>query len=243
MLIRKNTKAFKTILQLVNECQDRPDREKLIRLYITRAGQSLKDRISIEGIQDQAGLFYEMNYQAVLNNLKSSGHQLHQSDEITGIYFFNSTANKEWDETPFEFDEAIKKEFGSLPELPALRKKGRAEKFRFPAPITKKESAPLKKKKIAKPPTAITTVDNGPRQPAFKLKHKIHFTSLDKVIFRQPQVNKQDVLNYYDKIAEYILPYLKDRLLYRPIRVIRQLTETLMLSTAESHHCQQAYNA
>jgi hypothetical protein len=89
MQIRKNTKAFKTILEIITACQDRPDREKLIRLYITKAGHSIKERISVEGIENEAGAFYEMNYQAVLNKLKSANHQLHQSDDIPGIYFFH----------------------------------------------------------------------------------------------------------------------------------------------------------
>lgn len=217
MLIRKNTKTFKTILEIVTACKDRPDREKLIRLYITKAGNSIEDRISVEGIQGDAALFYDLNYHSVLSNLESSERQLHQSDEIPGIYFFHSTSNKVWDETPFEFDEAIKKEFASLPDLPVVRKKSKTEKYVFPDPkvkpeptARKSEMAPTKKEKAAvkKAPKAV---DKGPRQPDYKLKHKIEFTDLDKVIFRNPQVTKKDVLDYYHKISEHILPYLKDR--------------------------------
>ena len=242
MQIRKNTKAYKTVLEILTACRDRPDRDQLIRVYITKAGDTIKDRISVEGIQDQAGLFYEMGYQAVLGNLKSSNHQLHQSDEIPGIYFFHSSSNKVWDETPFEFDEAIKNEFGSLPELPVLRKKEKAEKFVFPVPkVTKeskaasKEAAPTKKEKgqsknekvearkpapsTSSPSTSSGTVvrkahvpvNAGPKQPDYKLKQEIHFTGLDRVIIRQPQLTKRDVLDYYNRIAEYLLPYLKDR--------------------------------
>ena len=145
MLIRKNTKAFKTLLEIISACRDRPDREQLIRLYVTKAGDTIKERISVEGIEGGAGVFYEMGYQAVMGNLKSSNHQLHQSDEIPGIYFFHSNSNKVWDETPFEFDEAIKKEFGSLTDLPIARKKEKAEKFSFPAPKVKSESKTEKK--------------------------------------------------------------------------------------------------
>ena len=106
MLIRKNTKAFKTILEIISACREKPDREKLIRLYVTKAGDTIKDRISVEAIEGGAGVFYEMGYQAVVGNLKSSNHQLHQSDEIPGVYFFHSSSNKVWDETPFEFDSA-----------------------------------------------------------------------------------------------------------------------------------------
>ena len=217
MLIRKNTKAFKTILEIVTACQDRPDREKLIRLYITKAGNSIKDRISVEGIQGDAALFYELNYHSVLSNLQSSDRQLNQSDDVPGIYFFHSTSNKVWDETPFEFDEAIKKEFASLPELPVVRKKEKAEKFAFPAAKVKTESRPAKKessrvkKEKVEPKKAAKVIDKGPRQPDYKLKHKIQFTDLEKIVFRKPQLTKKDVLDYYNKIAEYILPYLKDR--------------------------------
>ena len=210
MLIRKNTKAFKTILEIISICQSRVDREKLIRLYITRAGHSIKDRISVEAIQGDAALFYEMNYQTVLNSLESSNHQLHVSDEIPGLYFFRSTSNKTWDETPFEFDDAIKKEFSSLPDLPVVRKKEKLEKFVFPSGKSKGAATGKKEKVVPKKAVAIVP-EKGPRQPSYKLRQKIHFTDLEKVIFRQPQLTKQDILDYYNKIAEYILPYLKDR--------------------------------
>src|SRR4026207_2273784 len=150
MLIRKNTKAFKTILEIITSCQTRADREKLIRLYITRAGHTIKDRINVEGIQGDSAVFYEMNYQAVLTYLQSSNHQLHQSEDIPGIYFFRSTSNKVWDEMPFEFDEAVKKEFASLPDLPVLRKKEKAEKYVFPAAESKTETK-VKKEKTKTP--------------------------------------------------------------------------------------------
>jgi DNA ligase D-like protein (predicted polymerase) len=210
MQIRKNTKAFKTILEIVATCQGRPDREKLIRLYITKAGHSIQDRINIEGIQGgDSALFYDMGYDTVLSNLKSSNHQLWMSDEVPGIYFFHSTSNKVWDETPFEFDEAIQKEFSALPELPAVRKKGKTEKVVLPVSKQKPVAPERKTKKAA--PARNNSRDKEPPGPDFKLKHKIHFTNLDRVIFRQSKLSKLGVLEYYDKISEYILPHLKDR--------------------------------
>lgn len=210
MQIRRNTKAFKAILEIITRCQDRPDRQNLIRLYITKAGHSIHDRINVEGIEDKAGFFYDMNYEAVLVSLTSADQQLHQSDEVPGIYFFHSSSNKEWDKTPFEFDVSIKEEFDSLPELPVLRRKEKAEKYVFPTREVKTESKPAKKEKV-KAKKVTKSIVEGPRQPDYKLKHKIHFTNLEKVIFRQPEFNKRDALDYYSRVAEYILPYLKDR--------------------------------
>lgn len=245
MQLRKNTKAFKTILDIVTRCRDRPDRENLIRLYITKAGDSVRERISVEAMDDQAGVFYEMNYDAVLTKLQSPNHQLQSSDDVPGIYFFHSTSNKAWDETPFEFDEVISKEFGVLPDLPIVRKKEKVDKFVFPAkkttgdrkpdttlkdtakptPDTRDESKPVSKSKSASKVKEAKLsakdsseqnapsgeVPRAPKQPDYHLRHKIAFTKLDRIVFRQAQLNKKHVLDYYDKVAGHILPYLKDR--------------------------------
>jgi DNA ligase D-like protein (predicted polymerase) len=213
MLIRRNTKAFKTIEQIISACKDRADREKLVRLYITKAGHSIAERIPIEGIEGGAGLFYEMTYQAVLNNLKSGGHQLQQSDDVDGIYYFHSSSNKVWDETPFEFDEAVRKEFHTLPELPLFRKKEKVQKFAFPKPKESPGTKPDRPK--TRPERGVqpkpSQKEMGPRQPGFKLKHPIHFTDLEKIVFRQPPLTRRDILTYYHDVAAYILPWLKDR--------------------------------
>src|ERR1041384_4762548 len=54
-------------------------------------------------------------------------------------------------------------------------------------------------------------VNRGPKQPDYKLKHDVLFTNLDKVVFRQENLNKKDVLDHYNKIAEFLLPYLRNR--------------------------------
>ncbi|PWT97060.1 MAG: DNA ligase D [Bacteroidetes bacterium] len=41
--------------------------------------------------------------------------------------------------------------------------------------------------------------------------HNIHFTNLSKVYWPKEKYTKRDMLNYYYQVAEYILPYLKNR--------------------------------
>ncbi len=222
MQIRRNTKAFKTILEIVSACQSKPDRENLIRLFITKAGSTIKDRISVEGIEGGADLFYDMGYQAVLNNLKSGNYQLHQSEDPPGVYYFRSSSNKTWDESPFEFDDAIKKEFGSLADLPATRKKEKSVKFAFPAATVSREPTPRKQAKASpKKKEKSESIRKEPKQPEFKLGHDIVFTHLDSIVFRQANITKRDILEYYNRVAAYLLPYLKDR----PVAV-RQRTAT-----------------
>ncbi|HYG02807.1 MAG TPA: hypothetical protein VD927_10205 [Chryseosolibacter sp.] len=220
MLIRKNTKTFKTIHEIIRQCQYRPDREKLVRLYITKAGDSVAERINIEGIEEKSSLFYEMNYQTILSNLNSSTHQLHASEDVPGIYFFHTSSNKAWDETPFEFDEAVLKEFSALPELPLVRKKENVGKIAIPKSALKKNEVekPVKKSKSKNKGITPAKKEVGEKkrssQPDFKLAHEIEFTDLERLFFRQAKLSKRDVLNYYYKIVDYILPYVKNRPLW-----------------------------
>ncbi|RYZ96905.1 MAG: DNA ligase D, partial [Sphingobacteriaceae bacterium] len=41
--------------------------------------------------------------------------------------------------------------------------------------------------------------------------HDLKFTSLSKIYWPEDKVTKRDMFNYYYRVAEYILPYLKDR--------------------------------
>ena len=42
-------------------------------------------------------------------------------------------------------------------------------------------------------------------------KKELTFTNLDKIYWPVEKITKRDLLNYYDRIAPYILPYMKDR--------------------------------
>lgn len=50
------------------------------------------------------------------------------------------------------------------------------------------------------------------------MKGKVEFTHLDKIFFPKHKYTKGDVLAYYESVADYILPYLKDR----PLSLLRQ---------------------
>lgn len=216
MIIRRNTKAYKTIVEIVSACETRADRDKLIRVYITKAGHTIKDRLPVEGIEGETEVFYDLNYAAVLANLQSTGRQLHQSDDVPGIYFFHAGTNQTWDENPFEFDERVAKEFSTLPDLPLTRKREKpmkVETLSKSKPSTTKASTKEspKKKEAAVKHKSAEKAEPAPRQPRYKLAHPLRFTDLDKLLIREPRLTKEDVLDYYYKIADNLLPYLKNR--------------------------------
>lgn len=47
---------------------------------------------------------------------------------------------------------------------------------------------------------------------------RVEFTHLDKIFFPKPKYTKGDLIHYYESVADYILPYLKDR----PLSLLRQ---------------------
>lgn len=47
---------------------------------------------------------------------------------------------------------------------------------------------------------------------------RVEFTHLDKIFFPKPKYTKGDLIHYYESVADYILPYLKDR----PLSMLRQ---------------------
>jgi bifunctional non-homologous end joining protein LigD len=115
-----------------------------------------------------------------------------------------------------------------LPELPLTRKKEKAKKFSLPAPGVKSETRPEKRLKVntqreEKPLTPKTAKvlsrkekvpENKPVRHSYKLRHTIEFTDMDKVFFRQANLNKRHVLDYYYNVSEYLLPWLKERAIF-----------------------------
>ena len=78
----------------------------------------------------------------------------------------------------------------------------------------KKKAEPASKisgvKKSVKPAVSFDT-DEGTEQVHRINKQELKFTNLDKIYWKKEGITKGDMLNYYAKIASFILPYMKDR--------------------------------
>jgi bifunctional non-homologous end joining protein LigD len=82
------------------------------------------------------------------------------------------------------------------------------------APVKKKEQPVIKKPEGVKQsikPAAVFDVANGKDQQLVVGKRELKFTNLNKPYWKKEGITKGDMLNYYAKIAPYILPYMKDR--------------------------------
>jgi len=82
------------------------------------------------------------------------------------------------------------------------RKKAREEKI-------------LQEKKIVVPPKGKTRKDFLNPHDETQIRkinaHSLKFTNLNKIYWPKEKITKRDMLNYYYRIAPFILPYMKDR--------------------------------
>ena len=83
---------------------------------------------------------------------------------------------------------------------------------------TKKQISPKMPTKTAKKKAAITSTaeknllnDTEKEQIVTVDKKELTFTNLDKIYWPADKYTKRDLINYYDRMAPFILPYLKDR--------------------------------
>ncbi|WP_143310566.1 DNA ligase D [Chitinophaga vietnamensis] len=67
-------------------------------------------------------------------------------------------------------------------------------------------------KNVAVKPAPVTSLPEDEKQATLKVNHHLlKFTHLDKVYWPGEGITKGDMINYYASIADYILPYLKNR--------------------------------
>ena len=73
--------------------------------------------------------------------------------------------------------------------------------------------------RVDKKPAAVhKETAQAPIKETSMKKGTVEFTHLDKVFFPKHGYTKGDLIKYYESVAEYILPYLKDR----PLSLLRQ---------------------
>ncbi len=88
--------------------------------------------------------------------------------------------------------------------------------MRHPVYLGLREDKAAKKVIAEKPSVNTEVIDTNSKSASSKkatseIKTKVTFSNLDKIFWPKEKITKGDVVNYYNAIADYILPYLKDR--------------------------------
>lgn len=89
--------------------------------------------------------------------------------------------------------------------------------MRHPVFLGLRDDKPAKKVVAEKPAVKTSTMDEKPKKGKSRAgtpvpeAGRVEFTNLDKLFFPAEKITKGDVIQYYDAIADTILPYLQDR--------------------------------
>ena len=96
-----------------------------------------------------------------------------------------------------------KKPADVTPDPEAVHIDTSAQKEKKVKATTKNKNAPAPKKALKKEDEKNKTIVAN--------NHKVELSNINKIYWPDEKITKGDMINYYDSMAEFILPYLKDR--------------------------------
>ena len=108
--VKRNSKEFKAIAEIIEKYAEKPQRKRLIKLYIVKAGHKLDSKIPIDKLGKEGYIYYDLNYDAVKRHLKDPDLRLYKADAEEPFYYFLHSRNKTWDQNPFELKGKLAKE-------------------------------------------------------------------------------------------------------------------------------------
>lgn len=215
--IRRNTKKYKNIQEVLLQLAARTDRQNYVKIYFVEPGKSLNEKIDLEQMGEGGYFYYDMNYNNILSGLKNNNLTLFEAEDNSGLFFFRDRNQPQWDQIPFRLPahslESPEAFLQDLPPAPAKK----------PVKVTSSKNVKQEKSKPSK------SEPEKPK-PLFELKHEIEFTGLEDTILQQPQVTKKDLLQYYYDNGEALLPIFQNR----PLMVKRNKDKAPVLCTLEN---------
>ncbi|MCX2574948.1 DNA ligase D [Pedobacter sandarakinus] len=107
------------------------------------------------------------------------------------------------------------------PSFQGMREDKKAKEVVRETAVETGDLAEGSEKKVEDHQTAVSAPKNKDRKSLLNPKeetqvrkvkgHELKFTNLSKIYWPEDKVSKRDMFNYYYQVADYILPYLKDR--------------------------------
>lgn len=107
ILIKKNTNEFKELKHLLLEYADIPGRKRWVHLYALKPYQTLSHKILLNTRKKDGETLYAMAYDSLKDYLYNATKRLFY-EEKTGLYFFKSSVESKWIESPFELKGKLK---------------------------------------------------------------------------------------------------------------------------------------
>lgn len=231
MVIRRNSKEFIAVEQVVKETLNGPGKNDTIKLYNVPGGNSLDKRIELKNKKSGLDeLYFTMAKENLLSIFDSKDHTLYRSDTEPNLYYFSKSTSKEFVEAVFELSGKLIAKIQSLAlskDLKVKKNKKEPDKAKTKEtlqrePITKKGKVKVAKKSVLKVTAEkrddekekrinVPIIKEEEPQPDIKLKHVYHFHNIRKIVFSDLQLSKEDLLYFYNDISDTVMKYLIDR--------------------------------
>jgi hypothetical protein len=106
--IKRNSREFKDVKEIIDEYKDDPTRKKLIRLYSLKPLEKLENKELIKSQTKNAAVVYDLNYELITEYLRDRNKKLFREDAAP-LYYFKTSATSPLTEQPFELTGKLKK--------------------------------------------------------------------------------------------------------------------------------------
>ena len=176
------------------------DKEKLI--YTGKVGTGFSDKLQKELMKQFKPYIIKLSpFKEFPDINKKSRFQKNSSDAVA--VWMKPELVCEVSYTEFTTDGVMRH-----PSFKAMRTDKKAKDVTLEKPEAVKEKSPKKMNSKGK----SSFLNTNDASQIHKINgHEIKFNNLNKVYWTKEKITKRDMLNYYDEISPYILPYLKDR--------------------------------
>src|SRR4051812_22258628 len=98
--VKRNSKEFKTVKEIMDDYEDHPRRMKTIKLYSLKSTNDLEKKILINDAEN-ATVIYDLDYGSIMAYLRDRSKKLFRNEKET-LYYFKDSSKSKYPEFPFE---------------------------------------------------------------------------------------------------------------------------------------------
>lgn len=114
MQVRRNSKEFRKVKEILDDLDEDPAIRKKITLFVVKAGEKLHRRIPINSKLADHKILFDLQWDAVKYAMLDRSFGLRRSDKYPGLYYFRSNSDKSWDQSPFQLSRLLQKQLEAI---------------------------------------------------------------------------------------------------------------------------------
>ncbi|MCD6069301.1 MAG: hypothetical protein K0S33_4127 [Bacteroidetes bacterium] len=115
--VKRNTKEFKQVKELLEEYEGLKGAKRYIRLYSLKPWQKIEEAVLLNDTKRDTDILYSLAYEGLLDYIRYNRSKKLFREEKRALYYFKSGATNRWIEFPFEFMGKLKKQLFPLTRI------------------------------------------------------------------------------------------------------------------------------